>query len=127
VKDGSHVLDLCVDFVGRDGVKDMRDVVQRFVRQVSVPLMLDSTQVDVLEEGLKHAGGKCILNSMNLEEGEEKLARICGLARTYGAAVVAGTIDDDPTEAMAKTAARKLAIAKRIYALAVDKYGIHPG
>jgi 5-methyltetrahydrofolate--homocysteine methyltransferase len=127
IKDGSHVLDLCVDFVGRDGVTDMRDVVQRFVRQVSAPLMLDSTQVDVLEEGLKHAGGKCIINSMNLEDGEEKLAEICALARTYGAAVVAGTIDDDPKEAMGKTAERKVAIAKRIYDLAVNKHGLHAG
>jgi 5-methyltetrahydrofolate--homocysteine methyltransferase len=127
IKDGSHVLDLCVDFVGRDGVKDMRELVQRFVRQVSAPLMLDSTQVDVLEEGLKHAGGKCIINSMNLEDGEEKLAQMCELARTYGAAVVAGTIDDDPQEAMGKTAARKVEIAKRIYDLAVKKHGLAPG
>lgn len=127
IKDGSHVIDLCVDFVGRDGVTDMREVVQRFVRQVSAPLMLDSTQVDVLEEGLKHAGGKCVINSMNLEEGEEKLGVICRLAKTYGAAVVAGTIDDDPKEAMGKTAERKLAIAKRIYDLAVNRHGLHPG
>ncbi|MGP1310557.1 MAG: methionine synthase, partial [Phycisphaerales bacterium] len=127
IKDGSHVLDLCVDFVGRDGVKDMREVVQRFVRQVSAPLMLDSTQVDVLEEGLKHAGGKCIINSMNLEDGEEKLGEMCRLAKTYGAAVVAGTIDDDPKEAMGKTAERKVAIAKRIHDLAVSKHGLHPG
>lgn len=124
VRDGSHVLDVCVDYVGRDGVRDMTEVVRRFARQVSAPLMIDSTQVDVMEAGLKHAPGKCIINSMNLEDGEEKLARICALAKTYGAAVIAGTIDEDPVEAMAKTAARKLAIAERIYELAVRKYGI---
>ena len=127
IKDGSHVIDLCVDYVGRDGVTDMRELVHRFVRQVSAPLMLDSTQVDVLEEGLKHAGGKCILNSMNLEDGEEKLGVMCALAKTYGAAVVAGTIDDDPQEAMGKTAQRKLEIAKRIYDLAVNRHGLAPG
>ncbi|MEC9374655.1 MAG: methionine synthase, partial [Planctomycetota bacterium] len=126
VRDGSHVLDVCVDFVGRDGVKDMGEVVRRFVTQVTAPLMIDSTQVDVMEEGLKHAGGKCIINSMNLEDGEEKLAEICRLAKTYGAAVVAGTIDEDPQEAMGKTAKRKIAIAERIYDLAVNKYGIEP-
>lgn len=126
VRDGSHVLDVCVDYVGRDGVADMEEVVKRFVRQVAAPLMIDSTQVDVMEAGLKHAGGRCIINSMNLEDGEEKLARICELARKYGAAVVAGTIDEDPKEAMGKTAARKVAIAERIHDLAVNKYGLAP-
>ncbi len=124
VRDGSHVLDVCVDYVGRDGVRDMTEVIQRYARQVSVPMMIDSTQVDVIEAGLKHAPGKCIINSMNLEEGEEKLGEICRLARTYGAAVVAGTIDEDPQEAMAKTAERKISIAKRIHDLATEKYGI---
>jgi 5-methyltetrahydrofolate--homocysteine methyltransferase len=124
VRDGSHVLDVCVDYVGRDGVRDMSEVISRFARQVSAPLMIDSTQVDVIEAGLKRAPGKCIINSMNLEEGEEKFAHICKLARIYGAAVVAGTIDEDSLEAMAKTADRKIAIAKRIYDLAVNKYGL---
>ena len=126
VRDGSHVLDVCVDYVGRDGVRDMSEVVSRFVRQITAPLMIDSTQVDVMEAGLQRAGGKCIINSMNLEEGEGKLAQICELARTYGAAVVAGTIDDDPQEAMAKTAERKVSIAQRIYDLAVHEHGLHP-
>jgi len=126
VRDGSHVLDVCVDYVGRDGVRDMSEVVSRFVRQITAPLMIDSTQVDVMEAGLQRAGGKCIINSMNLEEGEGKVAEICELARTYGAAVVAGTIDDDPQEAMGKTAERKHAIAKRIFDLAVHEHGLHP-
>ncbi|MFN8547729.1 MAG: methionine synthase [Candidatus Eisenbacteria bacterium] len=127
VKDGSHLIDVSVDYVGRDGVRDMREVVKRFAQHVPVPLMIDSTQVDVMEEGLKHAPGKCVINSMNLEDGEEKLAHICRLARAYGAAVVAGTIDDDPAEAMGKTAERKLAIAERIHDLAVMKYGLPDG
>ena len=126
VREGSHVIDVCVDYVGRDGVRDMAEVVKRFVRQVSAPLMIDSTQIDVLEAGLKHSGGKCIINSMNLEDGEEKMARIIALAKTYGAAVVAGTIDEDPLEAMGKTAARKIEIAQRIHDIAVRKHGVHP-
>jgi 5-methyltetrahydrofolate--homocysteine methyltransferase len=124
VRDGSHLLDVCVDFVGRDGVRDMHEVVKRFVRQIKAPLMLDSTNPDVLEAGLKLAGGRCILNSMNLEDGEEKLAHICRLARKYGAAVVAGTIDEDKLAAMARTRQRKLDIARRIRDLAVNKYGL---
>jgi 5-methyltetrahydrofolate--homocysteine methyltransferase len=126
IRDGSHVLDVCVDYVGRDGVRDIREVVSRFAQQLAAPLMIDSTQVDVLEEGLRHAPGKCIINSMNLEDGEEKLGEICRLARAYGAAVVAGTIDEDPLEAMAKTAERKIAIAERIFDLAVNTHGLAP-
>jgi 5-methyltetrahydrofolate--homocysteine methyltransferase len=121
---GAHMLDVCVDFVGRDGVKDMEEVVRRFVSSVHAPLMLDSTDPAVMEAGLKLAGGRCVLNSMNLEEGEEKLARICELARRFGAAVVAGTIDEDRENAMARTRERKLSIAQRIRNLAVNKYGL---
>jgi 5-methyltetrahydrofolate--homocysteine methyltransferase len=119
VREGSHVLDVCVDFVGRDGVRDMHEVVKRYVNSVNVPLMLDSTNPAVMEAGLKLAGGKCILNSMNLEDGEEKLAAICAMAKKYGAAVVAGTIDEDKLNAMARTAERKISIARRIRDLAV--------
>jgi 5-methyltetrahydrofolate--homocysteine methyltransferase len=124
IREGAHVLDVCVDYVGRDGVPDMKLVVNRFASDVTVPLMLDSTEPDVIEAGLKLAGGKCIVNSVNLEDGEQKMARVCRLLRQYGAAVVALTIDEDPVEAMGKTAARKLAIATRIYDLLTCKYGI---
>jgi 5-methyltetrahydrofolate--homocysteine methyltransferase len=124
VKEGSHVVDVCVDYVGRDGVPDMIAVVQRFAKDVQAPLMIDSTQLDVVEAGLQAAPGKCIVNSVNLEDGEEKLAKICYLLKRYGAAVVAGTIDEDKVEAMGKTADRKLAIARRLYDLLVRKYGI---
>ena len=124
LQEGAHVLDVCVDCVGRDGVADMRRVVERFGSDVNAPLMLDSTQPEVIEAGLKLAGGKCIVNSVNLEDGEAKLARICALLRQYGAAVVALTIDEDPQAAMAKTAERKLAIAARLYDLLTGKYGI---
>jgi 5-methyltetrahydrofolate--homocysteine methyltransferase len=117
------MLDVCVDFVGRDGVADMKTVAAKFVNSIRAPLMLDSTNPAVMEAGLKLAGGRCILNSMNLEDGEEKFAHICELATKYGAAVVAGTIDEDKLNAMARTAERKISIATRIRDLAV-KYGL---
>ena len=119
MREGSHMLDVCVDFVGRDGVRDMHEVVKRYVNSIDAPLMLDSTNPKVMEAGLKLAGGRCVLNSMNLEDGEEKLADICRLAKKFGAAVVAGTIDEDKLNAMARTAERKISIAKRIRDLAV--------
>jgi 5-methyltetrahydrofolate--homocysteine methyltransferase len=124
VKEGSHVVDVCVDYVGRDGVPDMTKVVQRFAKDVTAPLMIDSTQLDVVEAGLKAAPGKCIVNSINLEDGEEKLAKMCYLLKRYGAGVVAGTIDEDKIEAMGKTADRKLEIARRLYTMLTEKYGI---
>ncbi|HEX4056296.1 MAG TPA: methionine synthase [Tepidisphaeraceae bacterium] len=124
LRDGSHVLDVCVDFVGRDGVADMRRLVSRYVNALPGPLMLDSTNPAVMEAGLKLAGGRCVLNSMNLEDGEERVAHICALAKKYGAAVVAGTIDEDKQNAMARTADRKLSIARRIRDLAVENYGL---
>jgi 5-methyltetrahydrofolate--homocysteine methyltransferase len=123
MRDGSHMLDVCVDFVGRNGIRDMEEVVRRYVNSIPAPLMLDSTNPAVLEAGLKLAGGRCVLNSMNLEDGEERIEYICGLAKKYGAAVVAGTIDEDKINAMARTAERKISIARRIRDLAV-KYGL---
>ncbi|HVT89105.1 MAG TPA: methionine synthase [Tepidisphaeraceae bacterium] len=123
IREGSHMLDVCVDFVGREGVRDMHEVVRRYVNSLPAPLMLDSTNPAVMEAGLKLAGGRSILNSMNLEDGEERIAHICAIAKKYGAAVVAGTIDEDKQQAMARTAQRKISIAKRIRDLAV-KYGL---
>jgi len=127
MRDGSHLIDLCVDFVGRDGVKDMGEVTSRVVRQVNAPLMLDSTEAPVLEEGLKRAGGRCIVNSINLEDGEERMNKVCPLLKRYGAAAVALTIDEDPQAGMAKTAERKLQIAERIHDLYTTKWGLDAG
>ncbi len=124
VRDGSHMLDVCVDFVGRDGVKDMSEVISRFVRQVNVPIMVDSTEAPVIEAALKRAGGKCIVNSINLEDGEKRFDVICPMLKRYGAACVALTIDEDPQAGMAKTADRKLAIAERMHALYTEKWGL---
>ncbi len=126
MREGSHVLDINVDYAGRDNAADMAHVVSLLVRQVDAPLMLDSTQPATIEAGLQHAGGKCIINSANLEDGEEKFALMCQLAKRYGAALVLGCIDEDPQEAMARTADRKLAIATRMFQLATEKYGLQP-
>ena len=127
VREGSHVIDVNVDYAGRDNRKDMDRVVGLLVQQVNAPLMLDSTQPATIEAGLKRAGGKCIINSANLEDGEEKFALMCGLAKKYGAGLVLGTIDEDPEEAMARTADRKLSIAQRMYKLATEQHGLAPG
>lgn len=127
IRDGSQLLDLCVDFVGRDGVRDMSEVSSRLVRQVNAPIMLDSTQADVIEAGLQRAGGKCVVNSINLEDGEKRFDEVCPLLRRYGAACVALTIDEDPQAGMAKTADRKLAIAERMHDLFTRKWGLDEG
>ncbi len=116
VKENAHVLDVNVDFVGRDGERDMHELVSRLVTNVNLPLMLDSTEWQKMEAGLKVAGGKCILNSTNYEDGDERFFKVLELARDYGAAVVIGTIDE---EGMARTAERKFAIAQRAYRDAV--------
>jgi 5-methyltetrahydrofolate--homocysteine methyltransferase len=112
VKENAHILDVNVDYVGRDGVRDMRELVSRLVTNVNLPLMLDSTEWQKMEAGLKVAGGKCLLNSTNYEDGDERFFKVLELARHYGAGVVVGTIDE---EGMARTADRKLAIARRAY------------
>ena len=124
VKDGAHVLDVCVDYVGRDGTADMGEIASRFATQASLPLVFDSTEPPVMEMGLQHSGGKAILNSANLEDGfapGSRLDRVFSLAREYGAAVICLTIDE---EGQARTAEWKLRVAKRIHDLAVDTYGL---
>jgi 5-methyltetrahydrofolate--homocysteine methyltransferase len=120
VKENAHVLDVNVDYVGRDGERDMHELVSRLVTNVNLPLMLDSTEWQKMEAGLKVAGGKCILNSTNYEDGDERFLKVLELAKAYGAGVVVGTIDE---EGMARTADRKFAIAQRAYRDAVE-FGI---
>ena len=116
-REGAHILDVNVDFVGRDGVADMHELVSRLVTNVKIPLMLDSTEWQKMEAGLQHSGGKCLLNSTNYEDGEERFLRVLELAKEYGAAVVIGLIDE---EGMARTAEGKLKIARRAYRQAVE-------
>ena len=120
VKEGAHILDVNVDYVGRDGVRDMRELVSRLVTNATLPLMLDSTEWEKMEAGLKVVGGKCLLNSTNYEDGEARFLKVLELARTYGAGVVVGTIDE---EGMARTAEKKFAIAERAYHQAIE-FGI---
>jgi 5-methyltetrahydrofolate--homocysteine methyltransferase len=122
VKEGAHVLDVNVDYVGRDGERDMHELVSRLVTNVTLPLMLDSTEWQKMEAGLKVAGGKCILNSTNYEDGDERFFKVLELAKKYGAGIVVGTIDED---GMARTAEKKFQIAQRAYRDALE-YGI-PG
>ena len=120
VREGAHILDVNVDYVGRDGVRDMKELVSRVVTNATLPLMLDSTEWEKMEAGLKVAGGKCLLNSTNYEDGEPRFYQVLEIAKKYGAGIVIGTIDED---GMARTADQKFAIAQRAYNAAVA-YGI---
>jgi len=119
IKEGAHMLDICVAYVGRDEKKDMIEFVKRLNTQIQLPLMFDSTEYDVIESALEHYAGRAVINSVNLEDGEERISKILPLAKKFGSAVIALTIDE---EGMAKTAEKKLAIAKRIRDIAVNKY-----
>ncbi|WP_412917821.1 methionine synthase [Meiothermus sp.] len=126
VAEGAHVLDVSVAWTGRDEVRDMREVIRRFATSVPIPIMVDTTQPEVMEEALKHLGGRAILNSVNLEDGLEKFDRIAALAKQHGAALVALTIDEDKEAGMAKTPERKVEIALRMYERLTRVHGI-PG
>ena len=126
VRAGSHVIDVCVDYTGADGVADMTEVASRFATQATLPLMVDSTEAPVIERALQHIAGKPIINSVNLEEGDgsgTRLDAFLSLAREYGAAVVCTCID---SEGQARTAEWKLRAARNIYDLAVQRYGLAP-
>ena len=123
VRDGAHCLDVNVEFAGRDGATDMAAVMELYNQKIPLPLMPDATRVTTMEAGLKCIGGKPIINSVNLEDGEEKLDAICQLAKKYGTALVCLTIDE---KGMAKTTEEKVSQAERIYDLCVTRHGIDP-
>ncbi len=120
-REGAHVLDVNVDFVGRDGEVDMHELASRLVTNIKLPLMFDSTEWQKMEAGLQHAGGKSILNSTNYEDGVPRFSKVIDLAKRYGASVVIGTIDE---EGMARTAEGKLKIARRAYEQATGELGL---
>jgi 5-methyltetrahydrofolate--homocysteine methyltransferase len=122
-KEGAHMVDVCAAFVGRDEARDMREIIARFNTQVTLPVVIDSTDASVIEESLRLIGGKAIVNSINLEDGETRINTVVPLCRKYGAAVIALTIDE---QGMAKTAERKLEIARRIFDLVVNRYHMKP-
>ena len=121
--EGAHIADICVDFVGRDGTPDMAELVSRARGLSTLPLMLDSTEPQVLEAGLKHLGGKALVNSINLEDGGKRLDQTLSTAIRFGAGVVALVIDE---VGQARTCERKLEIARRLYRIATEDYGLAP-
>ncbi len=124
IREGAHVLDVCVDYVGRDGAADMDLLAARLATQASVPLVLDSTEPPVMEAGLRHIGGRAVLNSANLEDGDgpgSRFDRVMSLAAEYGAAVICLLIDE---RGQARDIEWKMAVAHRIHDLATQRYGL---
>jgi len=124
IKEGAHIIDVCVDYVGRDGAIDMDSIASRFASQVSVPLVFDSTEPEVMEAGLLHNGGRGVLNSANLEDGEDpgrRLDRVFSLARDYGTAVVCLLIDE---RGQARDVEWKMEVAHRLHKIATERYGL---
>ncbi|MCX5556380.1 methionine synthase [Streptomyces sp. NBC_00038] len=125
IREGAHMLDLCVDYVGRDGVADMKELAGRFATASTLPLVLDSTEVDVLRAGLEKLGGRAVINSVNYEDGdgpESRFAKVTRLAQEHGAALIALTIDE---EGQARTVEHKVAIAERLIEDLTGNWGIH--
>jgi 5-methyltetrahydrofolate--homocysteine methyltransferase len=126
VKEGSHLIDVCVDYTGADGVADMEQVASRFATQSTVPLVVDSTEAPVVETALSWIGGRAVINSVNLEEGDDpgtRLDSFLTLAKEFGAAVICTCID---TEGQARTADWKVRAATAIHDIATQRYGLHP-
>ena len=126
IREGAHLLDVCVDYTGADGVADMTEVASRFATQSTIPLVIDSTEPAVIEAALRHIGGRAVLNSVNLEDGDApgtRLDRFLGLAKDYGAAVICACIDE---EGQARTADWKLRAARAIHDIAIERYGLKP-
>ena len=126
VKSGAHIVDICLQSTDRDETRDIPPFYENLIRKIKVPLMIDTTDARAVELALTYCQGKSIINSINLEDGEEKFERVCPLARSYGAALIVGCIDEDPVQAQAFTRERKLEIAERSYQLLTEKYGTRP-
>ncbi len=126
VKGGAQIIDICLADPDRDELTDMERFLQVVTAKVRVPLMLDSTDDKVIARALPYCQGKSLINSINLEDGEERFEKVVPLARTFGAALVVGTIDDDPQQGMAVHRDRKLQVAERAYGLLTGKYGVAP-
>ena len=123
VKNGAHVIDICLANPDRDELEDMQNFMQEVVKKVKVPLVIDSTDERVIEEALKFSQGKAIINSINLEDGEDRFDAVMPIVKKYGASVVVGTIDE---AGMAVDRARKLQVAQRSYQLLTEKWGLAP-
>jgi len=126
VRGGAHIVDVCLQSTEREEKKDIEPFYEKLIRKVKTPVMIDTTDPAAIELALTYCQGKSIINSINLEDGEEKFERVVPLAHDFGAAVVVGCIDEDKQQAQAFTRERKLAIAKRSYELLTKKYGLGP-
>jgi 5-methyltetrahydrofolate--homocysteine methyltransferase len=124
VKSGAHIVDVCLQSTDRDEMADIPPFYDQLIRKIKAPIMIDTTDPRAVELALTYCQGQSIINSINLEDGEEKFERICPLARSYGAAVIVGCIDEDPVQAQAFTRERKLEIAERSYHLLTERFGI---
>ena len=124
VRNGAQIIDVCLQSSERDEIRDVAPFYDRLIRKIKAPIMIDTTEARAVELALTYCQGKSIINSINLEDGEEKFERVCPLARAYGAALVVGSIDEDPQQAQAFTRERKLAVAERSVRLLTGKYGI---
>ena len=124
MRNGAHVIDVCLQSSERDETQDIPDFYEQLIAKVKAPVMIDTTDAKAIELALTYCQGKSLINSINLEDGEEKFERVCPVARSYGAALVVGCIDEDPLQAQAFTRERKLAVAERSLGLLTDKYGI---
>ncbi|MGA3016397.1 MAG: methionine synthase [Bryobacteraceae bacterium] len=124
VKNGAHIVDVCLQSADRDEMADIEPFYDRLIRKIKAPIMIDTTDPQSIERALTWCQGKSIINSINLEDGEEKFERVCPLAKRYGAALVVGSIDEDKLQAQAFTRERKLAVAERSYQLLTEKYAI---
>src|SRR5580704_4905638 len=126
VRGGAHIVDVCLQSTERDEKKDIPPFYEKLIRKVKAPVMIDTTDPTAIELALTYCQGKAILNSINLEDGEEKFERVVPIAHEFGAAVVVGCIDEDKLQAQAFTRERKLEIAQRSYKLLTEKYGLAP-
>ncbi|MCP5111889.1 MAG: dihydropteroate synthase, partial [bacterium] len=124
VRGGAHVVDVCLQSSERDELDDVPPFYDHLIRKIKAPIMIDTTDPAAVELALTYCQGKSVINSINLEDGEEKFEVMCPIARRYGAALVVGTIDEDPVQAQAFTRERKLAVAERSVELLTGKYGI---
>ncbi|MBI5281253.1 MAG: methionine synthase [Candidatus Solibacter usitatus] len=126
VRNGAHIVDVCLQSSDRDELSDIPPFYEKLIRKIKAPVMIDTTDPRAVELSLSYLQGKAIINSVNLEDGEEKFEKICPIARAYGAALVVGTIDEDPVQAQAFTRERKLEVAQRSVELLQGKYGMAP-
>ncbi len=126
IRNGAHVVDVCLQSSDRDELQDIPHFYEKLIRKIKAPIMIDTTDPKGVELALSYCQGKSIINSINLEDGEEKFERLCPLAKSYGAAVICGTIDEDKQQAQAFTRERKLAVAERSVGLLTGKYGLQP-